>query len=85
MIYLDISFLQLLFPLKLLTPATPHRAAQTQCAVSGIGPGLVDASLSTLVIRMWPVDQNAPSTQNVHQTGLVETLNVSTPVPGFVE
>ena len=85
MIYLDISFLQLLFPLKLLTLATPHRAALTPCAVSGIGPGLADAFPSTLVILMWPVGRSAPSTQNVHQTELVETSNVSTPVLDFVE
>ena len=85
MIYLDISFLQLLFPLKLLTLATPHPAAQMLCALSGTGLDLVDAFLSTLVILMWPAGPSAQSTQNVHQTELVETSNVSTPVQDFVE
>jgi hypothetical protein len=75
----------LLFPPKLLTLATPHPAAQMLCAVSGIGLGLVDAFLSTLVILMWPAGLSAQSTQNVHQTELVETSNVSTPVLDFVE
>ena len=64
---------------------TPPPAAQMLFAVSGIGLGLVDAFLSTLVILMWPAGLSAQSTQNVHQTEHVETSNVSTPVLDFVE
>ena len=84
MIYLDISFLQLLFPLKLLTLATPHPAAPMQFAVRGTGRDHVDAFQNTLVILMWPAGLNAPSTQNVPQTGRVATSNVSTLVLDFV-
>ena len=71
MIYFDVSFLQLLFPLKSSTPATRLPAGQMQFAAKGTGLVLAAVFLSTLVTPMWPAGQSAPSTLSAHQTKLV--------------